>query len=371
MVRRRRDARIAEVDVIAVGLPFVRPYVTASGSLERREMLLLRVAAADGTTGWGDAVPMSLRGGPVIAAVRRELEDACAAELAGSAIATDPAAFIAPLLERCRTAGAGPQARSAVDIALLDLCGKLAGAPAWRLLGASGATAVPCNATLGADPPGAAASAAVSAVRAGFGTLKVKVGDPGELERMAAVRAAAGPDALLRADANGSWDVATARNRIAALEPLGIELVVQPCRAAAALAAVRAATGVPIVADESVNARTEATAAIEIGACDAVTLKLAKVGGPHAAIAIAEAAPAYLSSALDSVLGIAAAAHAAQAMRMDGFASGRAHGLATSPLFADNLADDGFLSGPEIEVNDAPGLGVEVDPEAIERLRLR
>ena len=83
------------------------------------------------------------------------------------------------------------------------------------------------------------------------------------------------------------------------------------------------------------------------------------------------AVPAYLSSALDSALGIAAAAHTAQAMRRRGFAAGRAHGLATSPLFADNLADDGYLSGPEIEVGDTPGLGVDVDPEAIERLRLR
>ena len=94
--------------------------------------------------------------------------------------------------------------------------------------------------------------------------------------------------------------------------------------------------------------------------------------GPHAALAIAaDPLPSYLSSALDSALGIAAAAHTVQAMPARGFAAGLAHGLATSTLFADNVADDGPYSGPEIEAGAAPGLGVEVDEAAIERLRLR
>jgi L-alanine-DL-glutamate epimerase-like enolase superfamily enzyme len=363
--------RIAGFEVIPVALPFARPYLTATGRLERREMLLVRIVADDGTVGWGDAVPMSLRGGPGTNAVRRELEEACGPELLGTEVGAEPGRFSATAPERCRARGAGRQAVSAVDIALLDLCGKLAGLPAWRLLGAEGAVPVVCNATIGADPPAAAAAAAVSAVRAGFGTLKAKVGDGAELERMRTVREAAGPAARIRVDANGAWDVDTALTRIAALAPLGIELVEQPCPTAAELAAVRAAAGVAVVADESVADLAGAEAAMRLGAFDAATLKLAKVGGPHAAVAIAAAVPAYLSSALDSALGVAAAAHAVQAIPGCGFATGLAHGLATSPLFADNLADDGFLSGPEIEVGDSPGLGVDVDPDAIERLRLR
>ncbi len=363
--------RITELDVIPIALPFARPYLTATGRLDRREMLLVRIECSDGTIGWGDAVPMSLRGGPGMTAVQHELENACRPELTGAVIGIEPARLAADARARCGARGAGPQAVSAIDIALLDLRGKLEGRAAWRLLGASAAAAVACNATIGADPPEVAASAAVSAVRAGFGTLKVKVGDAADLDRIGAVRAAAGPGTLLRVDANGSWDVATARARIASLGPLGIELVEQPCPTAAELAAVRAATDVPVVADESVGDLAEATTAMGLGAFDAATLKLAKVGGPGAAVEIAAAVPAYLSSALDSAVGIAAAAHTAQAIRGHGFAAGRAHGLATSPLFADNLADDGYLSGPEIDVGDAPGLGVDVDPDAIERLRLR
>ncbi len=363
--------RIAAIEAIPIGLPFRGPYRTATGRLERREMLIVRITAEDGTTGWGDAVPMSLRGGPGLEAVRAELERVCAPTLVGAGLGTDPGASVADALDRCREAGAGPQAISAVDVALLDLRGRHDGEPAWRTLGASAAAPVRCNATLGADPPAEAAAAAAAAVAAGFGCLKVKVGDGGGGERIAAVREAIGPTARIRLDANGAWSVDEAIARIGELEPLGIELVEQPCATVAELAAVRDASAVPIVADESVNDGAEASAGYARGAFDAATLKLAKVGGPHAAIAIAAAAPAYLSSALDSVLGIAAAAHTVQAMPERGFAAGLAHGLATSTLFADNVADDGPYSGPEIEAGAAPGLGVAVDEAAIERLRLR
>jgi len=358
--------RIAALEAIPVGLPFVRPYVTATGRLDRREMLIVRIAAADGTVGWGDAVPLSLRGGPSLDAIRDDLVRRCLPALTGTTITSN-----AEAISRCRSAGAGAQALSAIDIALLDLRGRFEGKPAWRLLGATSAAEVPCNATLGADDPEPAAGAAATAVRAGFGTVKVKVGDAKDVERIRAVRSAAGPRTRLRVDANGAWTVDEALARLAAVEPLGIELAEQPCAGAAELGSVRAASPVPVVADESVNDLDDAGDGYGRGCFDAATLKLAKVGGPNAAVAIAAAVPAYLSSALDSAIGIAAAVHTVQAMERRDFAAGLAHGLATSALFADNVADDGALSGPEIAVTDRPGLGIDVDESAIVRLRLR
>jgi len=358
--------RVAALEAIPVGLPFARPYVTATGRLDRREMLIVRIAAADGTVGWGDAVPMSLRGGPGLDVVRDDLERRCLPALTGTAISSN-----AEAISRCRSAGAGAQALSAIDIALLDLRGRLEGRPAWRLLGATAAADVRCNATLGADEPGPAAAAAAAAMRSGFGTIKVKVGDAEDVERVRAVRAAAGPGMRLRVDANGAWTLEEALARLATIEPLGIELTEQPCAAAAELGAVRKASPIPVVADESVTDLDDAVGGYARGHFDAATLKLAKVGGPNAAVAIAATVPAYLSSALDSAIGIAAAVHTVQAMKRRDFAAGRAHGLATSALFADNVADDGALSGPEIAVTDRPGLGIDVDESAIGRLRLR
>jgi L-alanine-DL-glutamate epimerase-like enolase superfamily enzyme len=334
-------------------------------------MLIVRIRDDDGATGYGDAVPMSLRGGPGLSAIRSELDQICAPALVGLRIAEDPMGSIVAAIGRCREAGAGAGALSALDIALLDLVGKLEHRPVWRLLGARSSRPVNCNGTLGADPPAIAAEAAEDMARAGYGTLKVKVGSGADQDRMEAVRNACGPGIKLRIDANGVWGPLEAVEQLNRLEPLGIELAEQPCATIEELALVRAGSRVPIVADESVCNLEQARHASEIGAMDAATLKLAKVGGVHAALAIAATVPSYLSSALDSALGIAAGAHAAQALAPREFATGLAHGLATSGLFTDNVADDRFLRGPGIELGDDPGLGVDVDEDAIERLRLR
>ncbi len=65
--------RIAAVEVIPYALPFERPYVTASGTLERREMVLLRLRTEAGVVGLGEAVPLSLRGGATPGRVERSL----------------------------------------------------------------------------------------------------------------------------------------------------------------------------------------------------------------------------------------------------------------------------------------------------------
>jgi muconate cycloisomerase len=84
---------------------------------------------------------------------------------------------------------------------------------------------------------------------------------------------------------------------------------------------------------------------------------------------IAGLLPAYLSSALDGPVGIAAAAHAVQALRSA--IPPLAHGLATQLLFAGTIASvecevrDGLLHLPE-----GPGVGVEIDEAALRRHRI-
>ena len=63
--------RIAEVEIVPYALPFQRPYVTARGTLERREMILLRLRTDAGVVGLGEAVPLSLRGGDTPRRVER------------------------------------------------------------------------------------------------------------------------------------------------------------------------------------------------------------------------------------------------------------------------------------------------------------
>jgi muconate cycloisomerase len=132
---------------------------------------------------------------------------------------------------------------------------------------------------------------------------------------------------------------------------------------------VAAATSIPISADESVESRADAERARAAGACALTGIKLSKVGGPEAAIEIAEVLPAYLSSALDGPVGIAAAAQVAETLAEADW--GLAHGLATQRLFSATVASVGCeLRGDMLHPPPGPGLGVEIDEAALDAHRL-
>ena len=358
--------RITSVDAIPYALPFVSPYVTARGRLERREMVLVRLRTDEGLEGLGEAVPLSLRGGASLQTIVRELRGSIEPSLVGLDLEGEAPATTSPI-----AAGLSAQTAAAIEVARLDLAAKLAGIPLWRLLGARSVEPVECNATLVAGPPPAVAADAARWLDRGFRTFKLKVGVAGDVGQVEAVRQAVGPKAGIRVDANGVWSPQEAALRLTAMERHRLELAEQPAADLEGLAAVRSQTAVPIAADESVTTAADAERAAELDACQLATVKLAKVGGIGPARSIAARLPVYLSSALDGPVGIAAAAHALQAIRDQGGLAPLAHGLATQALFADTIAsvecelDDALLRLPE-----APGLGVEIDESALERHRL-
>lgn len=359
--------RIERLEIVPYALPFREPYVTARGRLDRRELLLVRIAAG-GHEGLGEAVALSLRGGPAVGDIARDLEQRCRGLLEGAEF--DPQDARALVLS-CGDRGVSPQALAAVELGLLDLCGKLAGKPVWSLLGAESAKPVACNATLAAGHPEAVAERASGWAARGFESFKLKVGVDGDVEQVRAVRAALGPEACIRIDANGAWTAEQAVAKLKELEPLGIELAEQPAATLEGMAAVRRRVKVPVVADESVAGAEDARAAAAADACDAATVKIAKVGGIGAALELASLLPVYLSSALDGPVGIAAAAHLAQVLPATGFAAGLAHGLATAELFAGTIASvECEVTDAALLPSDAPGFGVEIDERALARRRL-
>jgi L-alanine-DL-glutamate epimerase-like enolase superfamily enzyme len=366
--------QIASVEVIPYALPFKQPYVTARGTLDRREMVLLRMRDEEGFVGLGEAVPLSLRGGETLEQVVRELEGL-----------TDTS--WAPIAPQGAGAGLSPPARCAVETALMDLHGRRAAVEG----GSSKESGEPilCNATLVAGAPDEVAAEAERWAEAGFTTFKLKLGAEtaresdmrtllrsrrmNDVEQVRAVREAVGPAARIRVDVNATWDLETARRRLGELEPFEVELAEQPVATLEEMAVLAAVTQIPLAADESVATLEEAEQAAATGACAYTGIKLSKVGGPEAALAIADVLPAYVTSALDGPVGIAAAAEAAQSLagtdrpeRLE-----LAHGLATQPLFAETVASvecelrDGMLHLPP-----GPGLGVEIDEEALQAHRI-
>jgi o-succinylbenzoate synthase len=367
--------RFSELEVVPFALGFERPYATATGTLERREMLLVRLRTDAGLEGLGEAVPLSLRGGADLGVVERALLRSARrlrrADLSDFAGEQPLRAAVETFIHVAAGRRLPGPAKAALEMAIFDLAGKAAKRPLWELLGAERITPVRCNATLVAGAPAEVAADAERWAGRGFETFKLKLGTGEDLAQVRAVRDALGPEARIRLDANGAWSVTEALGVLRMVEPLGIELVEQPVAGMRELAEVTSATPIPIAADESVERGKDARRAAAAEACDLATVKLAKVGGIGEANGIASHLPIYLSSSLDGPLGIAAAAHAAQALPFAGAAAGLSHGLATQLLFSGTIAArESTLDGDLLSPPGGPGLGVELDEDALAAQRL-
>jgi o-succinylbenzoate synthase len=338
-------ARLAAVEVIPYALPFKEPYVTARGRLARREMVLLRIRDEDGIEGLGEAVPLSLRGGVTIEKVVRELE-----EFGTSRSATEALSL---------------PARCALSTALLDLEEK-------RRATKGEHAAVRCNATLVSGPPAAVAEEALRWAKAGFGTFKLKVGAGEDVEQVEAVRAALGPEAKIRFDANASWSVEEATRILAAVEPLGIELVEQPVETIAEAAALVWHTRILLAGDESIVTPADAEESVRERAFGITGVKLSKVGGIEPGQEIAGLMRTYVASALDGPVGIAIGRRLAEWVDASVPAAERlAHGLATRRLFAETIAaEECALEGDLLHEAPGPGLGIVIDEDSLQHHRL-
>lgn len=306
-------------------LRFAVPLRASYGEIAQRTVFELALEGEDGVRGRGEAAPLQAYDGVSDERARAALEAYRPVLRGGDGLSGSE------LLDACRAADDLPQALAAVDMALWDRAGRRAGLPVARLLADEVLDAVLVNATIGATDRAGAAARAGAALEAGFRCIKLKVGVGDDAGRVAAVRAALGPAALLRLDANGAWSVDEAVRAIGALTSAGLELVEEPVHGLDALRAVRERVAVRIAMDET----AAEPGALASGAADAVCLKLARCGGisgllASASLVRASGAEPYVASTFDGPLGIAAALHAAAALRIEA-----ACGLATLDLFVE------------------------------------
>jgi L-alanine-DL-glutamate epimerase-like enolase superfamily enzyme len=312
------------------------PLRAAWGELTERVILEVELTGDDGVTGRGEAAPLEPYDGVSLAMCRAAL-DAYAEVLAPRDYASG-----GELLDACRAAADLPQALAAIDLALWDRAGRRSGTPAAWLLFDEPLDRVPVNATIGALDRAGAAAAAARAAAAGYPCVKVKVGAGDDAGRVAAVRAAAGADMALRLDANGAWTVDEAVRWIEALSAAGLELVEEPAHGVAAVRAVRDRVPVRVSLDESAGE----PGALAAGVADAICLKISRCGGisgllAQASLARAMGTEVYVASTYDGPLGIAAAVHAAAALRVE-----LPCGLATLEDAGALAPRDGFIDVP-------------------------
>ncbi|HXQ76103.1 MAG TPA: enolase C-terminal domain-like protein [Acidimicrobiales bacterium] len=201
---------------------------------------------------------------------------------------------------------------------------------------------IPVNALIAAVPADEAATAALDAVRQGIGCLKIKVGTDDDLARVSAVRNAVGPGVKIRVDANGAWDLDTARRRLRALARYDLELAEQPVASLEDLAELRRLVDVPLAADEAVRDLDDARRLVRLEAADALVVKVQPLGGVRAALEVVEVVglPVIVTSMLETSVGLAAGVALAAALADLPFACG----LATATLLAADITTEPLVA---------------------------
>ena len=366
-------ATITSVTVVPMRLRFHEPFAVTSGVRTHLETVLVRLTFSDGTVGWGEASPDEGVTGESPTACVEALDGVLAEAVMGRGV--DDVDALGSSIDDAAD-GAGPAARAAVDIAVHDAAARRRGVPLWRFLEdrivAGGGTRVgrehlQVSRVVSMDDPEAMAARAATHVRAGFSTVKLKVGDPRDwrrdVERVGAVRAAVGPDVGIKVDVNQGWrTVEVAVPAVAAMagsRPLFVEQPVDR-RDLAGLAEIRRQVPqVPIMADEAVASVGDLERIVALGAADVVNLKVMRLGGLRAAIAADAVAAAagmrsQIGTMIESSIGSAAGLHLATALANVAFVE------MGGPLM---LAEDpGDLArcyrGETVTLPDGPGLGV-------------
>lgn len=260
-------------------------------------------------------------------------------------------------------------ALSAIDMALWDLRGKVLGRPIHRLLGGC-RSAVPTYASgglwLGASIDELVAEAR-SFVASGFRAMKMRLGRPrlGEdIERVAAVRAAIGPDIALMADANQGFTVDHAIRLGRRLEAFDLAWFEEPVPAydLEGSARVAAALDTPIASGETEYVRYGFRDMLRMKAADVLMPDLGRVGGVSEFVKVA-----HMADAID--LPVSSHIYTEQSLMLVA-ALGNATYLEYMPWFGSLFREKLEMREGQVIVPERPGFGFTFDPDAVDRYRL-
>lgn len=353
--------KITEVRLGMISVPLRVPFKTALRTVNSVEDVVVEIHTDTGAVGFGEAPPTGAVTGDTTGAILGALRDHLIKTIVGRDV--DDFEDLMKAVQKCIMHNTS--AKAAVDMALWDLYGQLYKIPVYKLLGGSRKQIV-TDITISVNDPEEMARDAIDAINRGYETLKVKVGaNPAlDVERLAAVRKAIGPDYCIRIDANQAWTPKQAVRILNQMQEQGldIEFVEQPVTALdfEGMKYVTERSYVPVLADESVFSPDDALKIMQMGAADLVNIKLMKCGGIYNALKIASAAEVYgvecmIGCMLEAKISVNAAVHLACAKQvitkidLDGPVL-----CSEDPVIGGAVFDEKLITVP-----DEPGLGVK------------
>ena len=359
--------KIARVETIPVSVPYRHRELSSQVARDGVSDVLVKLTTDDGLVGWGEACC-----GADTASI-----DAALHAMAPFVLGRDPwnrdamrrDAFTHGLWQF--RAGTGNFAWAGIDMALWDICGRTCGQPLWRLLGGVQQREATYFYYLARGPRESLAAQVAEGRAAGFEVFYLKVGldDAEDLAMVAATREALGAGPRLRLDANGSWSLPQAVRNLQAFEEHDIDFVEQPVRdhPIGQLAALRARTTTTLCANEGLWSEADAYARIRARQAEIYCFSqywVGSIGSFHRLAWVAEYEGLQVCKHTHGELGLAAAAAHHVLLTLPNGVEGHQqtahlmqHDVLTQPI--------PIASGPRWGTLDGPGLGVDVDEDAV------
>jgi L-alanine-DL-glutamate epimerase-like enolase superfamily enzyme len=362
-----RTIQIQDVEIYPYNVSMTEPFRVALGMITSAENVLVRLRTREGVVGWGESSPYS----PVTSGTQAT-DLAISKDLANLVRGRDPFTLAAIMAEMDGFSPANTSMKAALEMAIWDICGKLAGQPVYKLLGGY-RDSFETDITIGMGTPAEMANKATKYVQDGFKTLKIKLGDGPEPDtaRMKAIRDAIGYDIKLRTDANQGWSAAETVHALRMMEKYQTQICEQPVPYwdVEGLKFARDNSPTPIMADESVHSPHDAFAVVRENAVDCINIKLMKSGGllrgaQIATVAAAAGVTCMVGCMEETRLALTAGAHLVCSQKnivyadLDAFLE-----LSVDPVIGGMQIKDGVVTLPN-----TPGLGVDIDPAFFSKL---
>ena len=289
--------RIRDLTAWHVRIPLKKEIRHASYTRSESDSIIVRCRLTSGEIGWGEGLPRPYVTGETIESAMQHLGDTdFPSQL--SDLKCEPDSILETLEELSLSGEAtddrqmlGNSTRCAVELAVLDASCRKLSVPLFRVAEWLPETEpvrqrserVRYSGIITAGSTGKQYHQALKMRVFRFGQVKVKVGTEGvdDVALLTRVRRVVGERIELRVDANEAWSAADAIQRINDLARFMVSSVEQPLAAGdeESLLAVREATGVPIVLDESLCSQRDADRAIAGNWCDLFNIRLSKCGG--------------------------------------------------------------------------------------------
>ncbi|MFN5327466.1 MAG: mandelate racemase/muconate lactonizing enzyme family protein [Bacteroidota bacterium] len=359
--------KVTSVDIARLTIP-MEPFVIATETCYEAQNIYIKIHTDVGIYGVGECSAFPMLVG--------ETQDTCfyvGRDLAKIIKGKNPLEIASRLKEFDAFISFNSTIKSAFDMALYDIASKEKNLPLYQFLGGR-KKKIQTDLTIGIDSPEKMAEKAKIFIGHGVQIIKIKLGKNGDedVRRVALIREAVGSSIRLRIDANQGWDYPTALKTLLAIEKYKIDFCEQPMhhRLDAYLPALRKQVKIPIMADESVFDHHDAKRLIQAQSCDYINIKLAKSGGIHEAIHIANTAqtfgtPCMLGGMVESRLALTAKVHLAMSHENIQF-----YDLDTCLLghLEDPVTGGARYNNYFLEIDDIPGIGADISDDFLTQM---